>query len=76
MLDLFGLRNHAQEQVRSYSLGMRQKMVIVQALMEHQPLILLYEPTNGLDEHSVAGFLEEMKRQRDMGLNRIDCQSS
>ena len=35
--------------------------------MEHQPLILLDEPTNGLDEHSVSVFLEEMKRQRDMG---------
>ena len=67
LLDLFGLRNHAQEQVRSYSLGMRQKLAIVQALMEHQPLILLDEPTNGLDEHSVSVFLEEMKRQRDMG---------
>lgn len=67
LLDLFGLRNHAQEKVRSYSLGMRQKLAIVQALMEHQPLILLDEPTNGLDERSVTVFLEEMKRQRDAG---------
>lgn len=67
LLTLFGLKSHEQEKVKSYSLGMRQKLAIVQALMEHQRLILLDEPTNGLDEHSVQMFLEEMTRQRDKG---------
>ena len=53
--------------MKSYSLGMRQKLAIVQALMEHQNLILLDEPTNGLDEQSVGVFLEEMRRQREQG---------
>lgn len=67
LLTLFGLKDHEYDKVKSYSLGMRQKLAIVQALMEHQPLILLDEPTNGLDDHSVHVFLEEMKRQRDRG---------
>lgn len=67
LLTLFGLKGHEREKVKSYSLGMRQKLAIVQALMEHQRLILLDEPTNGLDEHSVQMFLEEMTRQRDKG---------
>ncbi|MEJ5921650.1 ABC transporter ATP-binding protein [Bifidobacterium thermophilum] len=67
LLTVFGLQNHANEKVKSYSLGMRQKLAIVQALMEHQPLIALDEPTNGLDEHSVAMFLEEMRHQRSLG---------
>ena len=63
----FGLWEHADEKMKSYSLGMRQKLAIVQALMEHQNLILLDEPTNGLDEQSVGVFLEEMRRQREQG---------
>ena len=67
LLKEFGLWEHAGEKVKSYSLGMRQKLAVVQALMEHQNLILLDEPTNGLDEQSVDVFLEEMRRQREQG---------
>ncbi|MCI1240650.1 MAG: ABC transporter ATP-binding protein [Bifidobacterium subtile] len=67
LMTIFGLHEHADDKVKSYSLGMRQKLAIVQALMEHQNLILLDEPTNGLDEHSVSVFLDEMKRQREQG---------
>lgn len=67
LLKEFGLWEHTDEKMKSYSLGMRQKLAIVQALMEHQNLILLDEPTNGLDEQSVGVFLEEMRRQREQG---------
>ena len=67
LLNVFGLDDHREEKVGSYSLGMRQKLGVVQALMEHQPLILLDEPTNGLDERSVEVFLEEMMWQRAQG---------
>lgn len=67
LMTLFGLQEHGQEKVKSYSLGMRQKLAVVQALMEHQHLILLDEPTNGLDEHSVGVFLDEMRNQREQG---------
>ncbi len=67
LLRLFDLLDHADAKVKSYSLGMRQKLAIVQALMEHQHLIVLDEPTNGLDQESVAMFLAEMRHQRDKG---------
>ncbi|MEE8685012.1 MAG: ABC transporter ATP-binding protein [Bifidobacterium mongoliense] len=67
LLGIFGLDRQKDEKVATYSLGMRQKLGVVQALMERQNLILLDEPTNGLDERSVQIFINEMKHQRDQG---------
>ncbi len=67
LLRLFDLLDYTDDKVKSYSLGMRQKLAIVQALMEHQHLIVLDEPTNGLDQESVTMFLAEMRHQRDKG---------
>lgn len=44
--------------VKKYSLGMKQKLGIIQAIMENQNLILLDEPTRGLDEKSVDSFIK------------------
>lgn len=41
-----------------YSVGMRQKTGIIQAIMENQTLILLDEPTRGLDDEAVQTFVE------------------
>lgn len=71
LMSLFDLYEHRDEKVKSYSLGMRQKLAIVQALMEHQRLVLLDEPTNGLDRASVTAFLEEIGRQREGGATVI-----
>lgn len=67
LMRVFGIWQHRDEKVKSFSLGMRQKLAIVQALMEHQRLILLDEPTNGLDHESVLAFQREMKRQQNLG---------
>ncbi len=67
LMRVFGIWQHRYEKVKSFSLGMRQKLAIVQALMEHQRLILLDEPTNGLDHESVLAFQREMKRQQNLG---------
>lgn len=42
--------------LKSYSVGMRQKVGIIQAVMENQNLILFDEPTRGLDEDSITVF--------------------
>ncbi|CAM2902580.1 ATP-binding cassette domain-containing protein [Erysipelothrix tonsillarum] len=42
----------------SYSIGMRQKAGIIQAIMENQDLILFDEPTRGLDQESAQKFIE------------------
>ena len=38
---------------KKYSLGMKQRIVLAQAIMEHPDIIMLDEPTNGLDESGV-----------------------
>ncbi len=50
-----------------YSLGMRQKLSIIQAMMEKQNLIMLDEPTNALDEKSKKIFRSEIKKAADEG---------
>lgn len=67
LMKVFGIWRQRNKKVRSFSLGMRQKLAIVQALMEHQRLILLDEPTNGLDHESVLAFQREMRRQQNLG---------
>ena len=65
MIDYFEMAHYIDNKVKTYSLGMNQKLAIVQALMEKQPLVLLDEPTNALDEDSVECFyalLGEMKK--------------
>ncbi|MEE0031284.1 MAG: ABC transporter ATP-binding protein [Clostridium sp.] len=52
-----GLDPTMKKRVATYSLGMRQRLGIAQAIMEDPSLIILDEPFNGLDKHGV----EEMR---------------
>ncbi|ALS78448.1 multidrug ABC transporter ATP-binding protein [Planococcus kocurii] len=48
-----GLQPAAQQKVKNYSLGMKQKLALAQAIMEDQEVLLLDEPFNALDIDSV-----------------------
>lgn len=52
-LDRVGLDWHDRRTIRKYSLGMRQRLGIAQAIMEKPDIILLDEPTNALDKSGV-----------------------
>ncbi len=52
-----GLDPDSKKHVGKYSLGMRQRLGIAQAIMENPDLLILDEPMNGLDKHGV----EEMR---------------
>lgn len=65
-LDRVGLDPRDKRKYGQYSLGMKQKLAIAQALMEKPSLIMLDEPTNSLDEESINNvrkiLLEEKER--------------
>ena len=52
-MEEIGLDSHSRKSVRKYSLGMKQKLGILQATMEDQKILLLDEPMNGLDAAGV-----------------------
>jgi ABC-2 type transport system ATP-binding protein len=65
-LERVGLAPTSKEKVKKYSLGMKQRLNIAQAIFEKPDIILLDEPTNALDENGVELIyqliLEEKRR--------------
>ncbi len=53
--------------VRKYSLGMRQRLGLAQAIMENPEILILDEPMNGLDKDGVADMREYLKSFREQG---------
>ena len=56
-----------KKHVAKYSLGMRQRLGIAQAIMENPALLILDEPFNGLDKHAVADMRQLIKGLREEG---------
>ncbi|MFI3171803.1 MAG: ABC transporter ATP-binding protein [Eubacteriales bacterium] len=61
-----GLDPNSRKHVSKYSMGMRQRLAIAQAIMENPEVLILDEPFNGLDNHGVEEMrllLQEMKKE-------------
>lgn len=57
-MEIVGLQPSAQQKVKNYSLGMKQKLALAQAIMEDQKVLILDEPFNALDIDSVENIRE------------------
>lgn len=69
----FELDFHSKKKVKNYSLGMKQKLGLIQAIMENQKILILDEPMNALDEKSV---MKTRQLLTDLKSNRIILLSS
>jgi ABC-2 type transport system ATP-binding protein len=61
LLEMVGLRDRARDKVQTYSLGMKQRLGIAAALLSDPRLLLLDEPSNGLDPAGIVAMRETLK---------------
>lgn len=62
LLELLGLMEAANKNVKAYSLGMRQRLGIAQALLKDPDVLVLDEPTNGLDPEGIYEVREYIRK--------------
>ncbi len=61
VLETVGLKKRAKSKARTYSLGMKQRLSVATALLNNPDLLILDEPTNGLDPSGIIEFRELIK---------------
>lgn len=69
VVGIVGLEQRIHDKVKTYSLGMRQRLGIAQALLGSPRLLILDEPTNGLDPQGIKEMREFIRRLASEGLS-------
>ena len=67
VLDIVGLRERSGDKVSRYSLGMKQRLGIAGALLNDPKLLLLDEPSNGLDPAGIVAMRETLRHLASIG---------
>lgn len=72
-MNMVGLDGKSKKPVGKYSLGMRQRLGIAQAIMENPKLLILDEPMNGLDNKGVDDMRSLFLKLKEQGVTIILC---
>lgn len=62
VVELVGLTKRIDEKIKRYSLGMRQRLGVAQAILHRPKLLILDEPTNGLDPSGIKELRDILKK--------------
>ncbi|HIT91182.1 MAG TPA: ABC transporter ATP-binding protein [Candidatus Merdenecus merdavium] len=72
-MEYFGLNPDDKKCFGKYSLGMKQKIALIQAVMEKPEMILLDEPMNGLDSRNVKKLRQLLLKEKERGAMILLC---
>lgn len=71
VVELVGLSDRIHDKVKTYSLGMRQRLGIAQSLLHNPKILILDEPTNGLDPagiKEIRQYIRDLAEKEDMAV--------
>jgi ABC-2 type transport system ATP-binding protein len=71
VLELVGLRDRAKDRVKTYSLGMKQRLAVASALLKEPDLLILDEPANGLDPGGIREMRTLMRTLAESGMTVV-----
>ena len=66
-MKLFDIYRYKDMKFKKYSLGMKKKLALIQAVMENQDLMIFDETLNGLDEKSIDVFVKLLEEEKAKG---------
>ncbi|MFD2612102.1 ABC transporter ATP-binding protein [Paenibacillus gansuensis] len=69
VVEIVGMDARIHDKVKTYSLGMRQRLGIAQALLGNPKLLILDEPTNGLDPKGIKELRQFIRRLAEQGMS-------
>ncbi|MEV6629914.1 ATP-binding cassette domain-containing protein [Actinoplanes sp. NPDC051470] len=71
VLELVGLRDRAKDRVKTFSLGMKQRLAVASALLKNPKLLILDEPANGLDPGGIREMRSLMRTLSEAGMTVV-----
>ena len=71
VLERVGLRDRAKDRVKTYSLGMKQRLAVASTLLKRPQLLILDEPANGLDPGGIREMRTLMRTLTESGMTVV-----